>query len=125
MRRENQKAPCSHRPGRFVTLASKLVRPAAHPSRVARGTILHPTDYTEASREAFELACRIARDCGSRLIVLHVAEPIHASSLGMTALPPLPKGYRGAWESRLRLVRSRIPGVQVEHRLEEGDVAAA
>jgi nucleotide-binding universal stress UspA family protein len=56
---------------------------------------------------------------------MHVAEPVRSSSLGMAPLPPLPKGYRRAWESRLRLIRPRDTGVQVEHRLEEGDVATA
>jgi nucleotide-binding universal stress UspA family protein len=87
--------------------------------------ILHPTDYSESSRQAFELACQIARDGGNRLIVMHVPEPVLVSSSGMAPLPPLPKGHRGAWESRLRLMLSRDPAVPVEHRLEEGDVAAA
>jgi nucleotide-binding universal stress UspA family protein len=39
--------------------------------------------------------------------------------------PPLPVGYRGAWESRLSLIRPRDPAVQVEYRIEEGDPAAA
>jgi nucleotide-binding universal stress UspA family protein len=124
MKRENQKQLGLSRPGRFVELARRAYLPAGNPSRPARGSILHPTDYTEPSRRAFELACRIARDRGSRLIVLHVAEPVHVSSLGMAPLPPLPRGYRGAWESRLRLMQPRDPSVRVEHRLEEGDVAA-
>jgi nucleotide-binding universal stress UspA family protein len=56
---------------------------------------------------------------------MHVAEPVQCSSVGMAPVPPLPKGYRGAWESRLRLVRPRDASVPVEHRLEEGDVATA
>jgi hypothetical protein len=57
--------------------------------------------------------------------VMHVAEPVRISSFGMAPVPPLPKGYRGAWESRLRLLQSEDPNVRVEHRLEEGDVGAA
>src|SRR5690349_22831875 len=91
----------------------------------ARRVILHPTDYSEHARQAFDLACRIARSRGDRLIVMHVAEPVRSSSLGMAPSPPLPKGYRGAWESSLRLVRPRDASVKVEHRLEEGDVATA
>ncbi len=90
-----------------------------------RATILHPTDYSAPSRQAFELACRIARVCGGRLLVMHVAGPVRRPSLGMAAPPPLPRGYRAAWESRLRLMRPHDPAVPVEHRLEEGDVAAA
>jgi nucleotide-binding universal stress UspA family protein len=56
---------------------------------------------------------------------MHVAESVQISPLGMATVPPLPKGYRGAWESRLRLLRPADPNVRVEHRLEEGDVAAA
>jgi nucleotide-binding universal stress UspA family protein len=55
--------------------------------------------------------------------VLHVPEPPHVP-FGMAAAPPLPPGYRGAWESQLRLVRSADPAVAVDHRLEEGDPAA-
>jgi nucleotide-binding universal stress UspA family protein len=35
-------------------------------------TILHPTDFTEHSHYALELACALARDQGARLIVLHI-----------------------------------------------------
>src|SRR5690348_15056183 len=89
------------------------------PGRPARGTILHPTDYSVASRHAFELACQIARECGSRLVVMHVAEPVRRSTSGMAHAPLLPKGYRGAWQSRLSLMRPRDPAVAVEHLLEE------
>jgi nucleotide-binding universal stress UspA family protein len=34
-------------------------------------TLLHPTDVTEPSRHAFDLACQIARDRGARVVVLH------------------------------------------------------
>ena len=88
----------------------------------ARGAILHPTDYAEPSRRAFDLACRLARDRGSRLIVTHVAETVHPG-LGMAPSPPLPAGYRDAWESRLRMVGASDPSVKVEHRLEAGDPA--
>ena len=88
-------------------------------------TILHPTDYSESSRQAFHFVCHIAREHGSRLVVMHVAEPVRMSSFGMAPVPPLPTGYRGAWESRLRMVQSPDRDVCLEHRLEEGDVADA
>jgi nucleotide-binding universal stress UspA family protein len=102
--------------------ASLAVGEHDHPSG---GTILHPTDYSAGSRQAFELACRIARDRGSRLVVMHVAEPVRISSFGMAPVPPLPKGYRGGSESRLRMLQPEDSNIRVEHRLEEGDVAAA
>ncbi len=125
MKRETEKRVCVSRLGQLGELAPRAYQPAGNRTLPTRGTILHPTDYTERSCQAFELACRIAREQGSRLLVLHVPEPIYVSSLGMAPLPPLPKGYRGAWESRLRLMRPRDPNVRVEYRLEEGDVAAA
>jgi nucleotide-binding universal stress UspA family protein len=36
-------------------------------------TILHPTDFSERSDAALQLACALARDYGARLVVLHVA----------------------------------------------------
>jgi nucleotide-binding universal stress UspA family protein len=83
--------------------------------------VLHPTNYSDASRCAFEIACRLAP--GGRVTVLHVPEPPHVP-FGMARPPPLPSGYRGAWESQLGLVRSPDPTVCVDHRLEEGDPAA-
>ncbi len=80
--------------------------------------VLHPTNYSAASRCAFQIACE-----GGRVTVLHVSEPPDAP-FGMAAAPPLPRGYRGAWESQLRLIQSAHPAVGVEHRLEEGDPAA-
>ena len=38
-------------------------------------TILHPTDFTADSEQAFLLACSIARDQSAELIVLHVIRP--------------------------------------------------
>ncbi len=37
--------------------------------------ILHPTDFTPASEEAFRVACGLARDRFALLIVLHVLPP--------------------------------------------------
>ena len=39
---------------------------------LALKTILHPTDFSPRAEHAFHLACALARDHGSRLIVLHV-----------------------------------------------------
>src|SRR4051812_19316595 len=65
----------------------------ACPARVR--TTLVPTDSSEPSRRAFELACALAGNGAARLTLLHVAEPPRVSSLGMVAGPPLPPGYRG------------------------------
>lgn len=72
--------------------------------------ILHPTDYSERSRHAFDLACTLARG-GGRVIVLHVVEEVHVAS----------EGYEDALHERLRKFRSDDPTIQVEYRLREGD----
>lgn len=38
-------------------------------------TILHPTDFSEHSRNAFELACSLATQYRGRVILLHVIAP--------------------------------------------------
>lgn len=96
-----------------------------HKARPRMRTILVPTDYSNPSRRAFELACRLAANGAGRLTLLHVAEPLESFSFGMADGPPLPAGYRGAWESQLRLIRPSDPAVQVDYRIEEGDPAAA
>ncbi|CAN5471064.1 universal stress protein [soil metagenome] len=37
--------------------------------------ILHPTDFSRFSEQAFELACALTRDYAARLVVLHVVSP--------------------------------------------------
>jgi nucleotide-binding universal stress UspA family protein len=89
---------------------------------LAGGTILHPTDYSSASRQAYELACQLAREQGMRLVVLHVPDPVY-QPFGMAEPPTYPAGYRAAWWDQLRFFHPAEPGVDVTHRLEEGKVA--
>jgi nucleotide-binding universal stress UspA family protein len=46
--------------------------------------ILHPTDFSENSKYAFQRACSLAHDHHARLILLHVMIP------AMTPLLPVP-----------------------------------
>src|SRR5262245_12944554 len=82
-------------------------------------TILHPTDFSERSRNALHLACALARDYGARLVILHVAAlPTVVSAEGV--LPPDPELlYR---EAKEQLGRLEVPdaNVRVERRFEEG-----
>jgi nucleotide-binding universal stress UspA family protein len=83
-------------------------------------TILHPTDFSDSSRSAFELACALARDYGARLIVLHVNQTtaIYAPDGIVTGAP-----VEGAFELRARLAQLRPddPRVQVEYKLLDGE----
>jgi nucleotide-binding universal stress UspA family protein len=92
-------------------------------------TILHPTDFSAASRHAFELACSLARDHGARLVVLHVLErPLTVPSGVMSPPPPPPEELaERREEARQQLLRVRPDdeAIRVEHRLEEGDPATA
>ena len=83
-------------------------------------TILHPTDFSDESRPAFELACALARDYSAALVVSHVVPPTRAFAADGVAIPlPAEEPY----EARARLARMHPTEgrVEVEHRLLEGD----
>jgi len=85
-------------------------------------TILHPTDFSDYSENAFHLACTLARDHGSQLIVLHVVEPpvpIYGNGL---VVPPA-RASKEALRSKLCDLLPRDPKLQAEDRLVEGDAA--
>ncbi len=84
-------------------------------------TILHPTDFSERSRFALRLAGALARDYGARLILLHVAVP-PVVVYGEGAILPTPEEERDQLLAELEQLQ--VPGVHVEHRLEEGDPVA-
>ena len=89
-------------------------------------TILHPTDFSERSANAFEVACTLARDSGARLIVLHVLERPVIAYTGVAMAPPAPgpsEDERIALLKQLHQVQPPTPAVAVEHRLEQGDPA--
>ncbi len=87
-------------------------------------TILYPTDFSETSRYAFQLACSLARDHGARVIALHVAPPPQTVNFeGMPPSPALPVGYQEDLKNKLREFSAASVEVQVEPRLEEGFAA--
>jgi nucleotide-binding universal stress UspA family protein len=77
-------------------------------------TILHPTDFSECSGHAFQLACSLARDHGARVIVLHVIS---------VPLVQEKRLYREEVEMELNRLVALDSKVPVEHQLEEGDAA--
>ena len=74
-------------------------------------TLLHPTDLTEASRHAFDLACQIARDRGARVVLLHVVPPPNRHTTEVVIGDPLAGCHELA------------PDVPIETRVEKGDPA--
>jgi nucleotide-binding universal stress UspA family protein/quercetin dioxygenase-like cupin family protein len=86
-------------------------------------TILHPTDFSENSRYAFQTACALARDNHATLLLLHVMMP----SVSPLLEKPPPDSLRSA-ESQESLAplpwpQPSDPQIRVEHRLAEGDPA--
>ena len=81
--------------------------------------ILHPTDFSEQSKAAFELACSLARDYSAELVVLHVhLTPIFAPD-GIVMPVPTEDLHR----ARIQLyeLQADDPRVTIKHVLVEGD----
>ncbi len=84
--------------------------------------ILHPTDFSDLSKPAFELASALARDYGAKLTVLHVAVPPPVFAPDGIAMPmPVEEPFED--RAKLAEFRSDDPRVTVEHRLVEGSPA--
>jgi nucleotide-binding universal stress UspA family protein len=87
-------------------------------------TILHPTDFTERSKHAFELACALARDYGAKLVIIHAfPDPGLAAMNG--AFYPVPMEVPPAeLQEELDAIEPRDAAIVVERALVEGDPAA-
>lgn len=94
-------------------------------------TILHPTDFTEDSRYALEVACALARDQSARVILLHVLP--HAAPIGRDRTVPTFReahidedlqAYREEMTRKLAKEREMASYARVETLLHEGDVAS-
>jgi nucleotide-binding universal stress UspA family protein len=83
-------------------------------------TILHPTDFSAASRYALELAYSLARDHGARVVLLNVVEPPFYGSeplMPITTLPDL-RSEAENWFATLPTPKEDIETMQV---IAEGD----
>lgn len=82
-------------------------------------SILSPTDFSEPSRAAYELACSLARDYGAELVVCHVVDlPLLMPAEGM--LIPTPMDEMEKVREELEQSHPSHSGVTVHHRLVEG-----
>jgi nucleotide-binding universal stress UspA family protein len=87
-------------------------------------TILHPTDFSRTSAQAFAVAASLARDHGARLVVLHVAEePALIDGTGLVPFDPVM--YRSELWEKLEQLAVRAHGVEVETRLAAENPVAA
>jgi nucleotide-binding universal stress UspA family protein len=88
-------------------------------------TILHPTDFSAHSANAFHLACSLARDHGARLIVLHVRQPMPVYyGEGLAFVPEEPPAVEEGLRKQLTALRPSDAAIPVEHCLVTGEAAA-
>lgn len=85
-------------------------------------TILHPTDFSERSTHALQLACSLARDHGARVVVLHVLAP-PAVAYGEALTSYAEEAERRAAEEKLNRLQLPDPAISLERRLTEGEPA--
>ena len=84
--------------------------------------ILYPTDFSEPSRPAFDVACSLARDYGAELLVCHVAAPAVMLAGEGVVLETLAEEVEQV-AARLGQVKSDHPQVRLTHVLLRGDPA--
>src|SRR6185437_198579 len=87
--------------------------------------------FSENSREAFRIACSLAVENKTRLIVLHVAEPILVAAEPVAMGQPSIQFFNAATDEvrhesekrRMREVYAPNHPLDVEYRTNEGDAA--
>jgi nucleotide-binding universal stress UspA family protein len=89
-------------------------------------TVLHPTDFSDCSQNAFRVASSLARDHGARLIVLHVTSlpDLAYRGYGLPGSPLRAEEYLTKVREDLERLNPPDPQVSCERRLAEGDPAA-
>lgn len=86
-------------------------------------TILHPTDFSDASEHALRMAVGLARDYEARLILLHAVEPpVYYGELGVNFIPP--EDYRESAQERVDALVGSDLAVTVESVVTEGIAAS-
>lgn len=84
--------------------------------------ILHPTDFSESSGPAFELACTLARDFNAELMICHVYPPSYIPAVeGMVV--EIPAEEIEQVKAQLETIRPRDKRIRCTHQLLRGDPA--
>ncbi|HKI30379.1 MAG TPA: universal stress protein [Gemmataceae bacterium] len=88
-------------------------------------TILHPTDFSERSEDAFQAASSLARDHGARIVVVYVRAPaVMIGAFGeLGPVVPDPVQTPADVKERLSALHVLDPALEVEYRVAEGDPA--
>jgi nucleotide-binding universal stress UspA family protein len=83
-------------------------------------TILHPTDFSAASRHALELAFSLARDHGARVVLLSVVEPPFYGGEPLMPIATLPD-LRTEAENWFATLPEPRGGIETQQVIAEGD----
>jgi nucleotide-binding universal stress UspA family protein len=85
--------------------------------------ILHPTDYSDTSAYALQIAADLARLHQATILVLHVAETLGPENVtyGEAISELEPAGYRRRLEEDLRRQVPAPSGTSIQYLLSEGD----
>jgi nucleotide-binding universal stress UspA family protein len=83
-------------------------------------TILHPTDFSEPSKAAWQMACALARVYGARLVALHVVFPMTVA-YGEVIPTEAVEQQVASGRQALEELQPTEPNLTVERRLETGD----
>jgi universal stress protein A len=62
-------------------------------------TILHPTDFSEPSSYALDVACQLAADYGASLVIIHVLSVPHSLNDGIGAARVSMKKMHASWSA--------------------------
>jgi nucleotide-binding universal stress UspA family protein len=84
--------------------------------------ILHPTDFSEPSGFAFQVACWLARDCGAKLVLVHIVTP-PIIAYGEGVMPPIMEANLEEGRRKLTRLQPLYSGINVEYRVAQGDPA--
>lgn len=87
-------------------------------------TVLHPTDFSPSSVEAFNFASALARDCESRLIVVHAVEPVPATVGEAGLVPSELDEMREDARRKLDELRPADPEVRMDTVVRDGPAPA-
>ncbi len=85
--------------------------------------ILHPTDFSDSSQTAFEVATALARDYDAELVACYV-EPWPAATVIEGVALDLPEGSFDTEVARLDELRADDPAVRLTRRARRGEAAA-
>ncbi|HEV2972753.1 MAG TPA: universal stress protein [Pirellulales bacterium] len=89
-------------------------------------TILHPTDFSDCSNCALQIAADLATKYGSQIFVLHVVETLGPANVtfGEVGNQLEPEGYRDRLWAELRKMKPLgPPESSIDYLLVEGDPA--